>query len=87
MNDQRDYSRRQFLGGTLAVGASATVLDTLSAAAADAPASEAKPKEFARKIKLGLIGCGGRGSWLGDLFMKHGGYEIRAVADYFPERA
>ena len=87
MNDQRDYSRRQFLGGALAAGASATVLDTLSAAAADAPASEAKPKEFARKIKLGLIGCGGRGSWLGDLFTKHGGYEIRAVADYFPERA
>ncbi|MCX6897131.1 MAG: Gfo/Idh/MocA family oxidoreductase [Verrucomicrobia bacterium] len=86
MNDQQHYSRREFLGGALAAGASATVLDTLSAAAADAPAGEAKPKEFARKIKLGLIGCGGRGSWLGGLFKQHGGYDIHAVADYFPDR-
>ena len=46
---------------------------------------EAKRAE--RKIKLGLIGCGGRGSWLGDLFQKHGGYEIHAVADYFADLA
>ena len=82
MNEHHFFSRRQFLGGALAAGASAT----LSAVAADAPTSDAKPKEFARKIKLGLIGCGGRGSWLGGLFTKHGGYEIHAVADYFPER-
>jgi hypothetical protein len=24
---------------------------------------------------------------LGDLFLKHGGYEIQAVADYFPEKS
>ncbi|MFZ2640671.1 MAG: Gfo/Idh/MocA family oxidoreductase, partial [Verrucomicrobiia bacterium] len=83
MNEHHFFSRRQFLGSALAAGASAT----LSAVAADAPAGEAKPKEFARKIKLGLIGCGGRGSWLGDLFTKHGGYQVCAVADYFPERA
>ncbi len=39
------------------------------------------------KITLGLIGCGGRGSWLAGLFAKHGGYEIAAAADYFPDRA
>jgi myo-inositol 2-dehydrogenase/D-chiro-inositol 1-dehydrogenase len=39
------------------------------------------------KIALGLVGCGGRGLWIGQLFLKHGGYEITAVADYFPERA
>jgi predicted dehydrogenase len=87
MNEQPHYSRRQFLGGALVAGASVNVLDTRAAAVAEAPAGAAQPKEFARKIKLGLIGCGGRGSWLGDLFAKHGGYEIRAVADYFPERA
>jgi len=39
------------------------------------------------KISLGIIGCGGRGSWLAGLFAKHGGYAITTAADYFPERA
>jgi len=47
----------------------------------------AAAKELNRKIKLGLIGCGGRGSWLADLFQKHGGYVIHAVADYFEDLA
>jgi predicted dehydrogenase len=38
------------------------------------------------KVDLGIIGCGGRGSWIADLFLKHGGYNIVAAADYFPER-
>ncbi len=82
MTNPARSSRRHFLGGALAAGASATLLDTSLALAADAPASEPKPP-FARKIKLGLIGCGGRGPWLTDFFRKHGGYEIHAVADYF----
>jgi predicted dehydrogenase len=38
------------------------------------------------KIALGMIGCGGRGTWIADLFQKHGGYEIVAAMDYFPDR-
>jgi predicted dehydrogenase len=38
------------------------------------------------KVRLGLIGCGGRGTWIANLFAEHGGYEIAAAADYFPER-
>ena len=38
------------------------------------------------KINLGLIGCGGRGKWIADLFEKSGHYKVRAVADYFPDR-
>jgi len=38
------------------------------------------------RVDLGLIGCGGRGSWIADLFQKHGGYNIVAAADYFPDR-
>ncbi len=38
------------------------------------------------KVKLGLIGCGGRGVWLAGLFANHGGFDITAGADYFPER-
>jgi predicted dehydrogenase len=38
------------------------------------------------KVDLGIIGCGGRGSWIADLFRKHGGYTLVAAADYFPDR-
>ncbi|MCS7089579.1 MAG: Gfo/Idh/MocA family oxidoreductase [Verrucomicrobiota bacterium] len=37
-------------------------------------------------IRLGLIGCGNRGLWIADLFVKHGGYRVTAVADYFTDR-
>ena len=50
-----------------------------------APAAE--PDAAARKIKLGVVGCGGRGAWIANLFRQHGGYEMHAVADYFPEVA
>ena len=39
------------------------------------------------KIKLGVIGCGERGNQLAALFKEHGGYELHAVADYFPDVA
>ncbi len=39
------------------------------------------------RIKLGVVGCGGRGHWIAGLFAQHGGYEIHAVADYFDEVA
>ncbi len=38
------------------------------------------------KIKIGLIGCGGRGNWIMNLFQDHGQYEIVAGADYFQDR-
>lgn len=81
MNSPLPWSRRQFLSGALTAGASATVLP------AEALAEPAKAKEFPRRIKLGLIGCGGRGPWLADLFKSHGGYDFHAVADYFAEVA
>lgn len=39
------------------------------------------------KVAVGLIGCGGRGRWIADLFYKHGGYEIVGVHDYFAEKS
>ena len=39
------------------------------------------------RIKLGVVGCGGRGSWIAGLFARHKGYEMHAVADYFREVA
>jgi predicted dehydrogenase len=38
------------------------------------------------KIDLGLIGCGGRGTWIAKLFRDHGGYNVVAAADYFKDR-
>ncbi len=38
------------------------------------------------KIDLGLIGCGGRGTWIAKLFKAHGGYNVVAAADYFQDR-
>jgi predicted dehydrogenase len=38
------------------------------------------------RIDLGLIGCGGRGTWIAKLFKAHGGYNVVAAADYFQDR-
>jgi myo-inositol 2-dehydrogenase/D-chiro-inositol 1-dehydrogenase len=78
----RGVSRRRFLGNVAATAASASLLGVGAAPAAEPPAT---PKPFQRKIKLGWLGCGGRGAWLAGLFKKHGGYEFHAVADYFPD--
>jgi predicted dehydrogenase len=74
-------SRRELLGS--AAAASLAAMGGVSAIAAETPA----PAKPSRKIKIGLVGCGGRGMWLTRLFRQHGGYEFHAVADYFPEVA
>lgn len=38
------------------------------------------------KLDIGLIGCGGRGAWIADLFVKTGRYRLAACADYFADR-
>jgi len=43
---------------------------------------EGKRSFSGRRIRLGVVGCGGRGGWITRLFHQHGGYEIHAVADY-----
>ena len=69
------WSRRDFVAATGAAGLMAAAVPSL---AQDAPQ---------RKIKLGVVGCGGRGRWIANLFKKHGGYDVFAVADYFEDRA
>ncbi len=76
MTNTRAVSRRKFMEGTMASAASLGLLGTMSA-----NADEAGMK---RKIKVGLVGGGGRGRMIADFMLKHGGYEIHAVADYFP---
>ncbi|MBI2926427.1 MAG: Gfo/Idh/MocA family oxidoreductase [Verrucomicrobia bacterium] len=74
---QCSITRRQFIGGASAAALSVTILkpELVRGAAANS------------KINVGLIGCGGRGQWIADLFRKHGGYNVVAVADYFQDKA
>ena len=69
-------SRRRFLAGT---GAAALGLSVLRPEVVRASRAN-------DKVDIGIIGCGGRGSWIANLFQKHGGYNVVALADYFPER-
>ena len=71
------FSRRNFLAGATAAAAGLLVVEPRQVAAAEANS----------KITLGLIGCGGRGNWIANLFQQHGGYQFVATADYFPDRA
>ena len=67
-------TRRQFQVGMAALSATSVSAQVLGQAKTEA------------KVKLGLIGCGGRGTWITKLFAAHGGYDIVAVADYFADR-
>jgi myo-inositol 2-dehydrogenase / D-chiro-inositol 1-dehydrogenase len=71
-----ELSRRRFLTGA---GATALAFSIVKPEMVRGTAAN-------QKIDLGLIGCGGRGTWIADLFQKHGGYNIVALADYFPDR-
>lgn len=69
-------SRRGFLAGASAATA-ATVLQAKTALSYQANS----------QVRIGLIGCGGRGTWIANLFKEHGGYDLVAVHDYFQDRA
>ncbi|HLY63785.1 MAG TPA: Gfo/Idh/MocA family oxidoreductase [Terriglobia bacterium] len=69
-------NRRQFFAG---VGGAAMSYNMMRAGLA-------RGSQANSKISLGLIGCGGRGTWIADLFRKHGGFEITAAHDYFADR-
>jgi predicted dehydrogenase len=83
MPSQREeggLTRRRFVG-SVAAAASAPLLGGAVSTASEQPA----PKPIQRKLKLGIVGCGGRGSWIAGLFKQHGGYEIHALSDYFQD--
>jgi predicted dehydrogenase len=71
----RGISRRRFLEtSSAALGLTVVRSELVRGAAANG------------KVDLGVIGCGGRGAWIADLFQKHGGYNVVAAADYFADR-
>jgi predicted dehydrogenase len=73
MNRSRRYSRRRFLAATAGVASAACLTPALAFGTA-----------ANSRIKVGSVGLGGRGAWIARHVHGHGGYEITAVADYFP---
>ena len=71
-----DITRRKFLAGAGTAALGLTILKPGLALGAEANS----------KISVGVIGCGGRGAWIAELFAKHGNYSVVAVADYFQDR-
>jgi predicted dehydrogenase len=69
------WGRRDFLAGATAAAAVTIVRP-----------SAVRGSQANSTLELGLIGCGGRGRWIADLFAKHGGFRWAACADYFQER-
>lgn len=76
VEEQKEINRRHFITGAGAAALSFTILKP----------ELVRGTQANSKINLGLIGCGGRGTWIADLFKNHGGYEIVAAADYFQDR-
>jgi predicted dehydrogenase len=74
-NSSEGFNRRRFLAGATALGVTIVQPGLVSGTQANG------------KIKLGLMGCGGRGHWIANLFNQHGGYQFVATADYFKDRS
>jgi predicted dehydrogenase len=74
--DKPHVGRRDFLKAAAVTTAGLTILPAAAVRGADANG----------KIKLGLVGCGGRGKWIARLFEKHADFKVVAVHDYFRDR-
>ena len=66
-------NRRLFLKSAVLAGSAAPMI-VASHQVRGAAANE--------KIRLGVVGCGGRGAWITQLFANDGNYDIAAAADY-----
>jgi len=78
--------RREFMRLAQAGMAALPLAPLVARGQTNAPAAEAA-RTYSRKIRLGLVGCGGRGTWISNFFAAQGGFAFTAVADYFAERS
>jgi len=86
MTTGTSITRRTFIEQTAKATGVVPLLAAASTAHSQEGASKAKPSAtVARKLRIGVVGLGNRGSWIAGLFKQHPGYEIAALADYFEE--
>jgi predicted dehydrogenase len=57
----------------------------LAAAAISVPRAARAADAAGPKLRIGIVGCGGRSNNVGDMALKDGRYQITALADYFQE--
>ncbi len=76
-NEENRIGRREFLAGAATTAAAFTMIRPSAVRGTTANST----------LEAGLIGCGGRGTWIVDLFHKHGKYKFVACADYYPKQA
>jgi len=71
INAAAALTRREFCGRAGAAALSFTVLSP----------AVVRGTQANSRLRLGVIGCGGRGTWIAELFRNHGGYEIASAYD------
>ena len=76
MSRADDLDRRRFVAGA-AAAAGWTILHP----------RQVRGSQANSRIEVGCIGLGGRGRLVAQKIVQHGGYQITAVADYFPDVA
>ncbi len=76
VSHKMSLNRRQFVASAGAAAVACTVMKPQTVRGSNASA----------KVNIGLIGCGGRGTWIAELFQAHGGYNLVAAADYFQDK-
>jgi len=72
---QDRINRRQFIAAS-AAAAAFTIVSPKAVRGAEANST----------IEFGLVGCGGRGTWISRLFASHGGFQCVACSDYFENK-
>lgn len=74
MAENLKLNRRVFMAG--AATAAATIVRP----------SAVRGSQANSAIRLGMLGCGGRGVWIAPLFLNNGPYKFITCADYYPHR-
>ncbi len=72
----KSFTRREFIAGTSVAALSLSIMKPEIAFGSTANS----------KIKIGMIGCGERGTWMAHLFEENGNYKIAGAADYFNDK-
>ena len=72
-----NLGRRQFIASVAATAAAFSIVEP----------GQVRGTEANSRIEVGCVGLGGRGRLIAGMLKDHAGYQITAVADYFPQVA